>query len=422
MEKRILEEFNHWWLTSKVDPELALPFKREIYAEVSSHFQQRFILALVGLRRVGKTTLLYQLIEHLLSSGVKPENILFFSFDEKQMGLPEVLETYKEIQRKDFRQERIYLFLDEIQKCVSWERELKKYYDLYPQIKFVISGSESLFVRKKSKETLAGRLFEFLLWPFSFTEYLKLHHIRKEELYYQTKISPLLLNYVQRGGFPETFAMKSDYDFKEYLRSLVVDKIVYKDIPLLFKIEDPQFLLTLFELIALHPGMFIDYLSLSKQYGKDRRVVRDYIMYLEKSFLIRVLGNYRKGTVTLRKRKKAYPTDTAFIYLFISQQDASFFGHVVETVIGNLQGVTAFWKNGYEVDFIFQQVPIEVKYQETLVSEDVKGVRAFMEKFGVEKGIIITKNEEKEFKTEKGMVYFIPLWKFLLDKEKIFSS
>src|SRR3989338_5087613 len=316
MERFKLEEFNHWWISEKVDTELALPFKRDVYPEIERHIDKRFILALVGLRRIGKTTIMYQLIQKLIETKIDKTTILFFSFDEVSVKLNEVFETYKEIQNKDFREEKIYIFLYEIQKCSGWENELKKYYDLYPKLKFIISGSESLFIRKKTKETLAGRIFEFTLTPFTFREYLKFNNIKEEDFKYETKIKPFFNKFAEKGGFPETFSFETDKDFKEYVRALVVDKIVYKDIPRIFKIEEPDFLKILLELIATNPGIYIDYQSLSRQFEKDRRVIKDYIEYLRESFLIKMLRNYRKGSTTLRKRKRAYPADNALIYLY----------------------------------------------------------------------------------------------------------
>lgn len=416
MEKTKLEEFNPWWINGRVDPELALPYKREIYAEIEGNLKKRFVAALVGLRRVGKTTLLYQFIEKLLSEKISATSILFFSFDEASLSLSEVIESYREINAKDFRQEKTYIFLDEIQKCKNWENELKKYYDLYPKIKFVLSGSESLFIRKKTKETLAGRIFEFLLEPFSFREYLGFNGIKEEEFKYETRIKTLFLRYVQRGGFPETFSLERDKEFKEYIKSLVIDKIIYQDIPKIFRIEEPEFLLTLLELISTNPGMYIDYQSLSKQFGKDRRVVKDYLMYLKESFLIRLLRNYRKGRITtLRKKKRAYPSDTAIIYLYKSQQDETFFGKVAETSVANKIRAELFWKNRNEVDFVRDDIPVEVKYKERINSEDLKAVREFMKKFSVKEGVIITKKDEKTINVDEGRIRLIPLWKLLLE-------
>ncbi len=415
MEKSVLEEFNHWWIKGDVDPELALPFKRDIYVEIEKNKDKRFILALVGLRRIGKTTTIYQLIQELISKKINTTNILFFSFDERSAKLNEVIDTYKEIHNKDFRDEKVYVFLDEIQKCNNWENDIKKYYDLYPKLKFVISGSESLFIRKKTKETLAGRIFEFMLTPFTFKEYLRYNGVREEAFNYATKVKPYLLKFAEKGGFPETFSFDNDRDFNEYIRGLVVDKIVYVDIPQIFKIEDPSFLKILLELIATNPGMYIDYQSLSKQFGKDRRVIKDYLFYLQESFLVKLLGNYRKGSATtLRKKKRAYPTDNALTYLYKPRIEEDFFGRMIETIVVNKTNASSFWKNGNEIDIILDGVPIEVKYKEKINLEDYKPLLEFMRKFDKREGIIITKNEESDVKVKEGIIRLIPVWKWLL--------
>jgi len=415
MEKAKLEEFNHWWISGRVDAELALPFKRDIYLEIKKHIDKRFILALVGLRRVGKTTIMYQLIQQLIEAKINKTSILFFSFDEVSAKLNEVLETYKEIHNKDLRKEKIYIFLDEIQKCSGWENELKKYYDLYPKLKFIISGSESLFIRKKTKETLAGRIFEFTLTTFTFREYLRFNKIEENEFKYETRIKPFFNKFARKGGFPETFSFETDKDFKEYIRALVVDKIVYKDIPRMFRLEDPDFLRVLLELISTNPGMYIDYQSLSKQFEKDRRVIKDYINYLKESFLIIILGNYRKGSITtLRKRKRAYPADNALTYLYKPRIEEDFFGRMIETLAVNKLKASLFWKNNGEIDIVYQDIPIEVKYQEKINSEDFKSIREFMKKFRMKKGLMLTKKEEKDVKFEEGVIKLIPIWKWLL--------
>jgi len=414
MEKAKLEEFNHWWISGKVDTDLALPLKRDIYQDIERHVTKRFISALVGLRRVGKSTIMYQIIQKLVETGINKENILFFSFDEISVKLGEVLEAYMEIHPKDFREEKVYIFLDEIQKCDGWENELKKYYDLYPKLKFIISGSESLFIRKRTKETLAGRFFEFALTPFTFREYLRFNKAEEKEFKYETKIKPFFIKFVEKGGFPETFDFETDRDFKEYIRSLVVDKIIFKDIPKLFKIDGPEFLRILLELISVNPGMYIDYQSLSRQFEKDRRVIKNYINHLKESFLIRLLGNYRKGSTTLRKKKRAYPADNALIYLYKSEIKEDFFSRMVESLAVNKLKASSFWKNSREIDIVHDGLPIEVKYQAKINSEDFKPIREFMRKFNKREGLMITKNEEKEVKFEEGTIKLIPAWKWLL--------
>src|SRR3989338_1174978 len=419
MERAALEQSNHWWIKGKVDPELALPFKRAVFAEIEKRMKERFIIALVGLRRVGKTTLAYQLIENLIREGAPKETILFFSFDEAAATLGDVLESYKEAHKKDFRGGRVTVFLDELQKCRNWENELKKYYDLYPKLKFVVTGSESLFIRKKTKETLAGRIAEFMIGPFTFPEYARFHAVPQTDFGYESKMKPLFITYVENGGFPETFTIESEKSFKEYLQALVVDKIVYRDIPKRFGIEEPEFLGTLLQLIATNPGMYLDYQSLSRQFEKDRRVVKSYISYLQESFLIRMLGNYRRGSTTLRKKKRANQQANGKKKLTKPQLISTFFGRMVETAIINSMDAKSFWKNGNELDIIHNDTPIEIKYQEKINNEDFKTLKEFMRKFGRKEAYLITKKDEGKLKVDEGIIKMIPAWKWLLKQKSL---
>lgn len=416
MEERKLDQFNPWWIENKVDPELALRYKRKLYYEIERNLNKKFILAIVGLRRTGKTTIMYQLIQKLLDKNVEKENILFFSFDESVSSLDELIEKYSNLQGIDFRKEPVYLFLDEIQKCPDWENQIKKYYDLYPKMKIIISGSESLFLRKKNKETLAGRVFEFVLHGLDFQEYLELNKVDKEKFKYDSVVDPLLNKYIEKGSFPETVSGLSEKEFREYIRSLVIDKVVYRDIPNIYSIEDPGFLITLLELICKNPGMYVDYQSLAKQYNKDRRIIKNYFLYLEQSFLIRIIGNYRKGSTGLRKLKRAYPSDNAFIKLFAPGMEinSDFFGNMVENLCVNKFEGEYFWKNSHEVDIVFQGVPIEIKYKSDIGKNDLKGIREFMKKFNKKRGFIITRNTEETKKLDEGDITFIKLKDFLL--------
>ena len=131
--------------------------------------------------------------------------------------------------------------------------------------------------------------------------------------------------------------------------------------------------------------------------------------------MIILLGNYRKGSITtLRKKKRAYPTDAALIYLYKSKFEEGFFGRIVETLAANKIKATSFWKNGNEIDIIHNGIPIEVKYQEKINSEDIKPVLEFMRKFKIKKGLIITKNEEGEKNFEEGKIKLVPAWKWFL--------
>ncbi|MCP2605725.1 AAA family ATPase, partial [Candidatus Aminicenantes bacterium AC-335-O07] len=167
--KEALKDFNPWWRG-----EFKIDFReREIYKKIQKFISLPQIIAFTGLRRVGKTTLMFKIVEDSINKGFDPKNIIYFSFDEfKEIKIREVIKEYEELMEKDIRKGKYLLLLDEIQKLNNWEEQTKVVYDMFRNFKIYISGSESLFIRKKSKESLAGRIFEFRVEPLSFKEFL----------------------------------------------------------------------------------------------------------------------------------------------------------------------------------------------------------------------------------------------------------
>lgn len=417
MRKEILEEFNEWWYTESVPSDLLEEYKRQLFFSVAKNIKKRYILSIVGLRRTGKTTIMYQMIDYLLQKDVKPRNIVYFSFDEMVEGLDHVINTYREIQNGNLRKDRTYLFLDEVQKLRDWENQIKKYYDLYPKLKIVISGSESLYVGKLSKETLAGRIHEFHLPTLSFSEFLDFKGIKPKP--FAPRIKPEFMDYINKGGFPEMVNETNMREVGRYIRSSVIDKIVRRDIPQVSGIRNVDLLHQILESIAINPGMYLNYQSLAQQFDSDRRTIKEYVMWLKESFLIRLLGNYRKGSATLRKNKRAYLLDTGIISAFKPVIEEAFLGRMIENAVINALNAEAFWRNRREVDAVVNGIPVEVKYQEKIIKSDLKGLIEFMRKFDIHKGFVISKNREKTMKIEHGDVVFIPAWKLLLDPKVI---
>ena len=157
-----IERFNEWWFTEKVRGNLSLPFRRHSFLRIVKSLEERQILLITGLRRVGKTTLMYQVIEKLLET-VRPNDILYFSFEQSLASPKDVLEYYeKAVLRKPFEDaDKVFIFFDEIQNVDGWPSVLKQFYDLYPNLKFFVSGSSSLLLSKEAVDKLA--------WPILFT-------------------------------------------------------------------------------------------------------------------------------------------------------------------------------------------------------------------------------------------------------------
>ena len=134
MKYQNLLEYNEWWVSGQVPDRLMKEFRRDAYQKVSQNIDRRHIISITGLRRIGKTTLLYQLIDCLINRNIDPKNILYFSFDEHAGAEPsEVLDVYaNEILNSPLKSldRKAYILFDEIQKAKNCENQLKKYYDL----------------------------------------------------------------------------------------------------------------------------------------------------------------------------------------------------------------------------------------------------------------------------------------------------
>ena len=383
------------------------PKKRDFFSKLLSYLPKRQIIELTGLRRTGKTTLLFQLINHLLDQDTLPENIWYFSFDEFALNLDELFLHFQQATHIDYKTTKtLYIFLDEIQKVPNFQNQLKVYYDLYPNIKFFISGSTSLFLKKKTQESLAGRIFSLYLAPLNFNEYL--FFCDKEELarkpfLFATAIKAEFEIYLA-SQFIETIGMKSLSDKKEYLTS-VLKKIIYEDIPQVFPVDHPELLWKITRIIGQSPGNIIDYQGLAQTIGFSNKTLANYFYYLEESFLVKKIYNFSRNQLSSEKRhKKFFLASPSFCTAIADFVDI---GKLAENFIISLSPYQYFWRDTYhhEVDFVKiendQIIPVEVKYRPDAFQKIGKGLQQFCEKFNCNKAILICPTlEEKKHQLE----------------------
>lgn len=415
-----LERFNPWWRTGSVKAEWLKEYKRKPYHEIKKYVEKKQILLIWGLRRLGKTTLMYQAISDLLKETGR-KNVFYFSFDEIAFDLKDVLEGYQKfILGKTFEgaKERIYIFLDEIQKVADWENKLKLYYDLYPNVKFFISGSASVALRKISKESLAGRILDFLVKPLSFGEFLEMNghdlkKIKESPDLWNREALPLFYRYIKYGMFPELVAEEDEEFARKYLLNNVIDRIIYKDLPEEFEIKDVELLKMLVYILGKNPGMIVNYKSIAKDLGRDQRTIANYFEYLEFGLLVKFVFNYRGSPIaSARKMKKAYFSTPNIVFAF-NQDIERILPAMLENLVASETDAKYFYRNGFEIDFILPNNgkldAIEVKKTE----KDVKQIKKLKEKFGGKVGKAIIVDMEKEGETDD--VAIIPAWKFLLE-------
>lgn len=403
---------NPWWEEKNLPQETIWP-KRLIfdyfYQEIT---QLKQIVAFVGLRRVGKTTLIKQVISQLLKEGVEAKDIFYFSFDQPLVEentdfLEQLINFYCQKIRgeKIHKIKKAYLFLDEIQIIPFWQDILKRYYDLNQNIKFVISGSSSLFIKGKSKESLAGRIFEKTLFPLNFQEFKILSKRNNYEEY---------LNF---GQFPELINIDSIEKKKEYLQEGIVEKVLEIDIQKIYHLRKTFDFQRLFWTLLPNTGWVIKSNRLMTDLSMKKATFFNYLNILENSLLVfKVLnlsGSFRSEKRLLRK---IYPTSVNFLSLL---PDKISLGVKIENYIAQI--LKERFKNLYlyrwldkEIDFVIpeERLAIEVKCQEKIIPQDYR----FLEKFVKEKGyhgFLVTKNqEEKNFGRGIKNIYFEEIERF----------
>lgn len=414
-----VEKFNPWWRSGKVKDDWLKPFKRKLYSEVSNYIDKRQIILIQGLRRTGKTTLMFQLVHELLKK-TEPKNILYFSFDEIAFDLKDVLESYQKFvlgKTLDEIGHRTYAFLDEIHKVADWENKLKVYYDLYPNLKLFISGSASVRLRRKSKESMAGRVFDFTLEPLSFEEFLgmkgkDIKKIRSDPEIWKRELLPLFYQYLKFGTFPELVDEENEEMARKYIINNVIERVIYKDLPEEFGLKDLELLKNIILIIGKKPGMLVSYREIAKNLGRDQRTVSDYFEYLEFSLLTRFVFNYRGSPLaSARKLKKVYFATPNIIFA-LNADPGKVWPVLLENLVLMKTNAKFFYKNRYEVDFVLAEngdlTAIEVKSG----SPKSKQLRSFARKFGkkVKKAFLVDFEEEG---ADNG-IRIIPAWKLLL--------
>ena len=409
--KRIRLE-NPWWDRGDIPADYS-GLKRRLYfdlllAQVKLVKVKRATV-LMGPRRVGKTVMLYQLIQQLIQDGIPPKKICFLSIDAPIYNNISLEELFGLCRRalNDESTTGFYVIFDEIQYLKNWEEHLKSMVDFYAASnRFIVSGSAAAALKLKSNESGAGRFTDFMLPPLTFHEYLHLKDLSylivpkvfewkpghthwfdlAEE--WQT-LNEHFIHYINFGGYPEViFNEAIQQDPGRFVRSDIIDKVLLRDLPSLYGIRDVQELNSLFNVIAYNSGNEFNLEGLSQESGVDKQTIRKYLEYLEAAFLIKML--YPVGINTKRfqrdSRFKIYLTNPSMrcaLFAPISSGD-DHFGQMVETALvaqwlhrGNTPLHFAAWQGG-EVDLVMvrpDQKPywaVEVKWSNQYIQSPGK--------------------------------------------------
>ena len=358
-----LDRDNPWWAQRADIRPLSWDLPRRDYFErfyaLATNARVRRAVVLMGPRRVGKTVMLMQFIRQLIEENTPPRNILYASVDAPiYTGV--ALERFVQFLTDDHafaKGDPAYVIFDEIQYLKNWERHLKDLVDAYPEIRFVASGSAAAALRLASKESGAGRFSDFNLPPLTFAEYLKfidreaelIREVEDENEYSSRiirdeaidigELNSEFINYLNYGGYPEAVMnedIRSQSD--QFVKNDIIDKVLLKDLPALYGIQNIQELNRLFSFIAYNTGQELSLNAVSQKMEISKPTVNRYIEYLESAFLILKIGRIDASAKSLKRETtfKVYLTNTsmrAAIFAPVDADDNTLIGHLAESAI-----------------------------------------------------------------------------------------
>jgi predicted AAA+ superfamily ATPase len=414
--REMLITLNEWWESKTISKAKAKDYRRKIFDRIKETFlNYRQILILTGLRRVGKTTIIYQLIEELLKN-INPNNILYFSFDETIEDPFKILEEYSKITKVDWKKEKIFVFFDEIHKLANWSSKVKILYDNLPNLKICALGSASITVESEAIKNLAGRFFSFEIQPLRLQEFAELYFEKRIDNFelYEDKLKMVFEDYI-RKPFPEIVKWSDKGKINEYVKEIVIEKIVKSDIPKIFENVNLSLLSTLTENFMKDVGMVLNITALSKDFGVHKLTLLNHIKFLQFGKLIRIVKNFRPSIRTeSRKLQKVYPSNIALSFCFYPELSN---GQILENLVVSALNLDKYWrKNGKEIDFLKinkEIVPIEVEGKERLDRSDLKNLIWFMKKYNLSKGTVIYQGKEDAIKVDGKTINLQPILKIL---------
>ncbi len=397
-----IERDNPWWKTDAKQI-IEADYQRRVYfpsfKTLALNFDVKRATVLLGPRRVGKTVILKQLIHEAIDSGIDPKLILYASIDAPiYSGIS--LEKFLGFLPENTNEKRRLIIFDEIQYLKDWEIHMKDLVDNYPETKFVASGSAAAALRLKSKESGAGRFSEFMLPPLTFYEFLKfigddekLITADSENRYFANDIDALNLSFVDYlnfGGYPEAVlnkAIRENAD--QFIRNDIIDKVLLKDLPSLYGINEIQELNKLFSFLAYNAGAEASLENISRESGLAKPTIKKYIDYLESAFLILKVSTVDEHCRTMKRERnfKIYlnnPSMRAALFAPVRIDEPDKIGHLAECAIfSQWQHSNDFrrlryarWRNEGEVDIVYlgpiNEKPIwigEIKWSDQIQSK-----------------------------------------------------
>ena len=379
---------------------------RLLYNEIKKYTEHKNALIITGMRQVGKTVLMRSIFQSLKD---KPK--IWFDFDNPlDQKIFEDLE-YKNIYKilKDLSKakddERIFVFIDEIQNLPEATKVVKYLIDHY-SVKFFITGSSSFYLKNLFPESLSGRKFLYDLSPLSFREYLyfkgKISLEQASQLDISTAVEKRGIvefkeyeldydEYLRFGGFPEV-VMTDDADTKKQVLKNIFASFFEKDLKIMSDYKDIRELRDLILLLVPRVGAMMDVTKLASELGVDRPKIYNYLEFLQGTFFITLLPKFSKSVDrSVASGKKVYFSDTGILNVIGNVNDAQLLENAVINQLSHYESVSFYnKKNTNEIDAILKkEIAFEIKSKGDL--RDLDKMKKISGKIGIEKSYVISK-------------------------------
>ncbi len=384
-------------------------FQRKIYIDVKEHLKNNDVTIITGMRRTGKTTLVQHLLEDIHSS-----NKVFLDLEKisnREIFLDKnydnvILALEKQGLNKN---ERMYVAVDEIQTLPNISSVVKYLSDHY-NIKFILTGSSSYYLKNLFTESLSGRKKLFELSPIDFGEFLtfksinfkpnhKLEDLKNINLHEYERLKSYYEEYIEYGGFPRVVLASSIKEKKDILED-IISSYINIDIKSIADFKDADAIVNLVKMLASRVGTKLDYSKLSRLTGLSRQAVQSYISLFEKTYLLSLVPVHTKNRDReIVKAKKIYFGDNGIISVLSDIDSGSRFENALYSQLKHKSEIKYFsLKDGREIDFILSgKFAFEAK--ETPTESDVATLRGMADKAGVEKKNIIGRHKSPNFDT-----------------------
>ena len=411
--------------------------KRIILHDIEKHLKEPEMTVLIGPRQVGKTYLMRLLQKRLEEQG---EKTIFLSLDiddhKPFFATQSALINYIHLQAGDAK---AYIFLDEVQRKEDAGLYLKGIYDRHLPYKFIVSGSGSLDLKAKIKESMAGRKQLFQVLPVSFEEFVDFktnykYEDRLQEFFSIEKIrtQSLLEEYMTFGGYPRVI-LAEVMDKKKSEMDEIYTSYVERDISDLLGVEKPDAFTNLLKIMASQFGNLVNVAELSSTIGITSKTIQNYLWYLEHTFILKkVTPYYRNVRSEITKAPVYYFYDTGLrnylLGLFtLPAIPQALRGHLFENVVfgmilkhlSHASTRIHFWRtrDNAEVDFVLtvgtELVPIEVKYKQMEKGEITRSYRSFLGRYKPKNGYIVHLGKEARVQVDRTTVHFLPYYKLV---------